>query len=43
MFYGAYNTGNQGYKNFKRFVDGNYDEIKEITQTVASFVSNEFW
>lgn len=43
MFYGAYNTGNQGYKSFKRFVDGNYNEIEKITETVESFVSDDFW
>lgn len=43
MFYGAYNTGNQGYKSFKRFVDGNYNEIEKITETVESFVSDKFW
>lgn len=43
MFYGAYNTGNQGYKSFKRFVDGNYNEIEKITETIKSFVSDEFW
>lgn len=43
MFYGAYNTGNQGYKSFKKFVDGNYNEIEKITETVKSFVSDEFW
>lgn len=43
MFYGAYNTGNQGYKSFKRFVDGNYNEINEIKQTVESFVLDKFW
>lgn len=43
MFYGAYNTGNQGYKSFKMFVDGKYNEIEKITETVESFVSDDFW